>query len=111
MNASELASSTRTRASRAAHDGDRPGGATPPPKPRPNPRPPNQSGSAKPLLTAAEFEAEYGIPRKTLANWRSLGTGPQYTKSTPGRGGRIRYRRIDIEAWLDEITVAPASVT
>jgi hypothetical protein len=46
------------------------------------------------------------VSEKTLANWRSLGIGPSYTKLSPGRGGRIRYRRSDVLAWLAQREVA-----
>jgi hypothetical protein len=31
--------------------------------------------------------------------------GPDYIKQSPGRGGRIKYKRSAIEAWLDALTV------
>ncbi|MFI2202649.1 helix-turn-helix domain-containing protein [Streptomyces sp. NPDC020192] len=52
-------------------------------------------------LTAREAGAMARVSEKTLANWRSLGNGPAYTKLSPGRGGRIRYRRRDVVAWLN----------
>ncbi|MFA3877591.1 helix-turn-helix transcriptional regulator [Streptomyces sp. MMCC 100] len=51
-------------------------------------------------LTPAELAAELGVSTKTLMNWRWQGTGPRYVKLTPGRSGRIRYRRRDVNAWL-----------
>ncbi|MFJ2737659.1 MULTISPECIES: helix-turn-helix transcriptional regulator [unclassified Streptomyces] len=57
-------------------------------------------------LTAREASALARVSEKTLANWRSLGIGPPYTKLSPGRGGRIRYRRCDVLAWLAEREVA-----
>jgi predicted DNA-binding transcriptional regulator AlpA len=36
----------------------------------------------------------------TLSDKRWKGTGPPFRKLTPGRGGRIRYRRSDVLAWL-----------
>lgn len=32
---------------------------------------------------------------RTLSNWRSLGTGPKFTKV----GGRILYPQAEVEAW------------
>jgi excisionase family DNA binding protein len=52
------------------------------------------------LLTGDELAAYLGRPAKTLANWRSARTGPAYIKV----GGTVRYRRRDVEAWLDEQT-------
>jgi hypothetical protein len=33
--------------------------------------------------------------------------GPEFIKQSPGRGGRIKYRRSAIETWLDALTVKP----
>ncbi|MBU5944916.1 AlpA family transcriptional regulator [Streptomyces sp. PAM3C] len=57
------------------------------------------------LLTPRQVQGEYGFTQQTLANWRWMGTGPAYIKTSPGRGGRIKYRRSAIEAWLDAQTV------
>lgn len=57
------------------------------------------------LLTPRQVQADYGFSPQTLANWRWSGTGPAYIKQTPGKGGRIKYRRSAIEAWLDDNTV------
>lgn len=45
----------------------------------------------------------------TLKDKRWRGTGPAFIKLSPGRGGRIRYRRRDVEQWLDVQTVSTAS--
>lgn len=57
------------------------------------------------LLTPRQVEAEYGFSAQTLANWRWMGLGPDYIKTTPGRGGRIRYQRSAIEKFLADRTV------
>lgn len=57
------------------------------------------------LLSPKQAHAEYGFSPQTLANWRWTGTGPDYIKCSPGRGGRIKYRRSAIERWLQEQTV------
>lgn len=57
------------------------------------------------LLTPKQVHAEYGFSPQTLANWRWTGAGPDFIKVTPGRGGRIKYRRSAIEKWLDKQTV------
>ena len=57
------------------------------------------------LLSPKEVQAEYGFTPQTLANWRWMGTGPAYIKTTPGKAGRIKYRRSAIEAWLNAQTV------
>lgn len=58
-----------------------------------------------PLLSPKEVQAEYGFSPQTLANWRWMDTGPAYIKTTPGRSGRIRYKRSALEAWLNAQTV------
>jgi predicted DNA-binding transcriptional regulator AlpA len=57
------------------------------------------------LLTPRQVHADYGFSPRTLANWRWCGTGPTYIKQSPGRGGRIKYKRSAIEQWLAERTV------
>lgn len=52
-------------------------------------------------LTARETSSLAKVAEKTLANWRSLGIGPPYRKLSQGRGGRVRYRRSDVIAWLN----------
>lgn len=50
------------------------------------------------ILTPAELAGYLGVAPKTLSNWRSKRLGP-----TPLRAGHvIRYRKCDVEAWLDE---------
>lgn len=57
------------------------------------------------LLSPKEVQAEYGFSPQTLANWRWTGIGPAYIKTSPGRSGRIRYKRSAVEAWLNAQTV------
>jgi hypothetical protein len=52
------------------------------------------------FLTPAETASLLKVTPQTLANWRYKKTGPHFTKLSPGRGGRIRYRRREIEQWL-----------
>ncbi|MFD5790719.1 helix-turn-helix transcriptional regulator [Streptomyces sp. NPDC127037] len=58
------------------------------------------------LLAPRQVQSEYGFSLQTLANWRWTGVGPTFIKLSPGRGGRIRYKRSAIEAWLDSCTVS-----
>ncbi|MFF8264075.1 helix-turn-helix transcriptional regulator [Streptomyces virginiae] len=60
---------------------------------------------AEEFLTPRQVEGEYGFRVQTLAQWRWMGLGPDYIKQTPGKGGRIKYRRSAIEAWLLAQTV------
>ncbi|WP_405671488.1 DNA-binding protein [Streptomyces canus] len=62
---------------------------------------------AEEFLTPRQVEGEYGFRTQTLAQWRWMGLGPDYIKLSPGRGGRIKYKRTAIEAWLQECTVTP----
>jgi excisionase family DNA binding protein len=50
------------------------------------------------LLTPLQLAEVLGISVRTLYNWRSQRKGP------PGFrvGSHVRYRRSDVEAWLDE---------
>jgi Helix-turn-helix domain len=57
------------------------------------------------LLTPKQVHDEYGFTPQTLANWRWMGLGPAYIKTTPSRAGRVKYRRSAIEQWLSEQTV------
>lgn len=57
----------------------------------------------EPLGAPAEVAEYLRKTEKTLANWRSLGIGPRYTKA----GGTIRYDWADVRAWLDSEAVAP----
>lgn len=59
------------------------------------------------MLTPKQVETEYGVAAKTLANYRWQGIGPSYTKTHPGKYGRVKYRRSTIEAWLNAQTVQP----
>lgn len=54
--------------------------------------------TSKPLARPLEVAEHLGVPQKTLAQWRWLGTGPRWSKV----GRHVRYRWEDIEAWIDE---------
>jgi excisionase family DNA binding protein len=49
-----------------------------------------------PLGTPEQVADYLQIPVKTLAKWRSEGTGPRYTKI----GRHARYDWADVRAWL-----------
>ena len=42
-----------------------------------------------------------GISPSSLARWRCEGGGPRFVKLSRGRSGFIRYRRRDVEAFLE----------
>ncbi len=48
------------------------------------------------LLRPREIEKNYGISRKSLANWRSQGKGPKYLKL----GRMVLYPQNEFENWL-----------
>lgn len=50
------------------------------------------------LMTTQQVSRELGIPVGTLRYYRSTGTGPKSFKL----GGRVRYRRADVVAWVEE---------
>ncbi|MBM9467169.1 helix-turn-helix transcriptional regulator [Nakamurella leprariae] len=50
------------------------------------------------ILDTREAEAEYRIKDATWRTWRSQGKGPAFIRA----GGRVLYRREDIERWLDD---------
>ena len=56
------------------------------------------------LLTTEQVSAEYGIPTRSLINWRLKGQGPPYIKVA---SRAVRYRRDALEAWLSSRTVTP----
>ncbi len=58
--------------------------------------------SQKDNLTPTEAGEAIGIKTSTLAVWRSQGIGPAYSKC----GRLIRYRRQDLEGFLESRTVA-----
>jgi excisionase family DNA binding protein len=48
------------------------------------------------MLTAAELAAELKVSRRTLARWRSEGSGPRWTRV----GRSPRYKWSDVTDWL-----------
>lgn len=48
------------------------------------------------LLTPAEVAETLRVDTKTLANWRFMGTGPNFLKL----GGLVRYSTDDLEVFL-----------
>lgn len=55
------------------------------------------------LLVEREAAAILTIKPRTLTVWRQQGIGPKYIKL----GTAVRYRRADVEAWLQARTVDP----
>ena len=57
------------------------------------------------LLTTRQVSALWGLAEITLRVWRLKGDGPRFLKL----GRNVRYRRGDIEAWLQAHSVASTS--
>jgi predicted DNA-binding transcriptional regulator AlpA len=55
-------------------------------------------------LTPQDLAAELHLPIQTLYQWRSKALGPRAHRI----GRHLRYRRRDVEAWLDRQATAPA---
>ena len=49
-------------------------------------------------LTPTQVSERTGFKVQTLANWRSLGTGPAFVKV----GARIRYDESTVTRWMEE---------
>ena len=49
-------------------------------------------------LTTAEAALYLGLPARTLQRYRIAGEGPAFHRF----GGRVRYRRSDLDAWAAE---------
>ena len=56
-----------------------------------------QLDELEPLLDIDEVAAYLGVPKNTLYKWRVRGEGPRAIKV----GKHLRFRRRDVEAWLD----------
>lgn len=48
-------------------------------------------------LTTAASAAMLSVSTQTLANWRSLGSGPAYIKLP---NGSIRYEAAELQRWM-----------
>jgi hypothetical protein len=60
----------------------------------------------KRFISDVEIQTVYGIPRKTLQNWRSRGVGPVFKKF----GSAVRYDVRALETYLDELPTGGAGV-
>lgn len=57
-----------------------------------------ESGQSLPLATIGEVAAFLRIPSRTLYQWRYRGKGPPAYRV----GRHLRFRWLDVEAWLEE---------
>lgn len=53
------------------------------------------------LLTVPQVASLLKLKTTTLDQWRHYRAGPAYIRLGTSRTARIRYRRIDVEAWLN----------
>lgn len=54
-------------------------------------------------LSTKEAAQYLGLAENTLANWRSTGIGPRFMRI--GGGGRIFYKRTDLDTYLQSCVV------
>lgn len=52
----------------------------------------------KEFITTKEFAEMLGVTENTIVIWRTKGFGPKYYKL----GRSVRYKKADVEAWIDE---------
>jgi excisionase family DNA binding protein len=58
-------------------------------------------GTRRPqLLKLSELLDELDVGRSTFNRWMQLGTAPRYVRLP---GGQLRFRRSDIDEWLNEL--------
>lgn len=60
---------------------------------------------ASDLLTESEAAAMLRVRAVTLKRWRRERKGPRFVRLGPTR---VRYRRTDIDSWLDGRSIDPA---
>jgi hypothetical protein len=62
-----------------------------------------QSIDAEPLLRECDAAAFLRNSVRTLQAWRCSGAGPAFVRA----GRSIRYRRVDLVAWIEKQRVVP----
>lgn len=67
---------------------------------------PTDDSTARELLTLDQLSDLLQVPRSTLYTWRTSGKGPRALKLN----GTLRFRRSDVDAWLDAATEPAARV-
>ncbi|WP_374411947.1 helix-turn-helix transcriptional regulator [Novosphingobium colocasiae] len=53
------------------------------------------------ILTTPEAADYLKFKKSTLDAWRVAGTGPKFARLGTGKAAPIRYRRADLDAWLE----------
>ena len=59
----------------------------------------------EPFVTTEELAEELGVPVRTVYAWRHRGLGPRGYKI----GKHVRFRRSDVEEWLERQADQPHS--
>lgn len=54
-------------------------------------------------LSSQDLADELGVPVSTVYAWNYKGTGPRLYRL----GRHVRYRRADVDAWIETQAVAP----
>ena len=57
------------------------------------------------LLSEVEVEAIYGIKRRLLQQWRHRRVGPPFIKLGSSKASPVRYKKRDLEKYLEDNTV------
>ena len=60
---------------------------------------------AERLYRTTDPELEIIATRGTMSQWRHRGEGPRYVRL----GGRVLYRGVDLNAWLDKRIIEPTA--
>lgn len=63
----------------------------------------NRMDTVDELLGPRELAAYLRVPLNTVYRWRSAGGGPRGSRV----GRHVRYRRADVDAWLDSCSDQP----
>jgi len=58
------------------------------------------------LWTSEQVAERLAVSLDTVRRWRSLGTGPRYSRLGPD-GCAVRYRQADVEMFIAETAVEP----
>lgn len=58
------------------------------------------------LIATPEAAAILGVSRRTMESWRRQRYGPPWVRL--GRRGAVRYRRAEIERWIEQRAEAAA---
>lgn len=61
--------------------------------------------TATEFLTPEELAEMLGVPLQTIYRWNYVGSGPPVIHL----GRRVRYRRADVEQWIDSRTTRHAA--